>query len=61
MRTTCLRASVAEDDVVDWDEDELDHVADEAHDEEPNDASLQDLHVLWELGAYLSCLAWHTC
>ena len=35
-----------EDDVVDRDEDELDEVADGAHDEETNDAGAQDLHVL---------------
>ena len=39
-----------EDDVVDGDEDELDEVADHAHDEEAHDAGLQDLHVLSPVG-----------
>ena len=39
-----------EDDVVDRDEDELDEVADGAHDEETDDASLQDFHVFGLVG-----------
>ena len=35
-----------EDDVVDRDEHKFDEVADGAHDQETDDASLQDLHVL---------------
>ena len=38
--------SVAQNDVVDGDEDELDHVADESHDEDAHDTRLQDLGVL---------------
>ena len=34
-----------QDDVVDWDEDKLDQVADGAHDDEAHDACLQDFHV----------------
>ena len=35
-----------EDDVVDWDKDQFDHVSDNSHDEETHDACLQDLLVL---------------
>ena len=39
-----------EDDVVDGDEHQFDEVADCAHDEEADDAGLQDLHVLSPVG-----------
>ena len=35
-----------ENNVIDWDENQFDHVANESHDEETHDARLQDLHVL---------------
>ena len=39
-------ARSGKDDVVDGDEDEFDEVANGAHDQEANDAGLQDFHVL---------------
>ena len=43
---TCGEGSSGEDDVVDGDEDELDDVADETHNDEAHGAGLKDLHVL---------------
>ncbi len=40
------RARSGKDDVVDGDKDEFDEVANGAHDQEANDAGLQDFHVL---------------
>ena len=43
--------SVAEDDVVDWDEDQLDDVSNETHNDDTHETSLKDLGVLGSIWA----------
>ena len=41
-----LKHSVAEDDIIDWDEDQLDDIPDEAHNDESHSRGLHDFGVL---------------